>query len=71
MAEIRYVEVFEDGKLIDSEPYEVSDEQLADEQEKQVMEKADVLIDSIENLADAKRFLKRLVARLIKNGGLP
>lgn len=35
------------------------------------MAKADQLIDAITNLAGAKIFLKRLVARLIKTGALP
>ena len=31
MPETRYVETYQDGVLIDKEPYEVSDEQLQDE----------------------------------------
>ena len=50
---------------------EVSDEELAEETERNVMEKAEDLIDGIGNLSQAKDFLKRLVRRLIKNGALP
>jgi len=60
-----------EGKELESTPYEVSDEEIEEEQEQRVMEKAEDLIDSISNLKDAKVFLKRLVRRLIKNGALP
>lgn len=46
-------------------------EQLAEKIESEAMAKADTLIDAISNLADAKVFLKRLCARLIKKGILP
>lgn len=49
----------------------VSDPELADEAEAKALAKAGQLIDAITNLAEAKVFLKRLVARLIKNGTLP
>ena len=49
----------------------LSDEQLADEAERDAMAKADQLIDAITNLAQAKIFLKRLCARLIRNNVLP
>lgn len=76
MPETRYHTIKEyntEGNLINTEeiPYEVSDEELADEAEQKAMEKAENLIDSISNLADAKVFLKRLVRRLFKNGALP
>jgi len=71
MPEIRYSEQYQDGKLVDKIPYEVSDEQLAEEKEQEVFAKADALIDSIASLADAKAFIKRLVNRLIKKGVLP
>ena len=49
----------------------ISDAQLADETEEKALAKAGQLIDAITNLADAKVFLKRLCARLIKKGVLP
>ena len=49
----------------------LSDEQLAEEAEQKALAKADQLIDAITNLAEAKMFLKRLCARLIKKGLLP
>lgn len=68
MPETRYdrTETWEDGVRINVEemPHEVSDEELA-------MEKAEDMIDSISNLADARVFLKKLVKRLMKNGALP
>lgn len=72
MPEIRYVES-KNAKTgeVTYIPYEVSDEQLADEQEALALAKADELIDAVTTLAQAKVFLKRLVARLIKKGLLP
>ena len=49
----------------------LSDEQLAEEAEQKALAKADQLIDAITNLAQAKVFLKRLCARLIRNNALP
>ena len=49
----------------------LSDEQLADEAERDAMAKADQLIDAINNLAGAKVFLKRLCKRLLSKGLLP
>lgn len=71
MPETRYVELFKDGKLIKTEPFILSNEQLADEVEANALAKVGTLIDAIGNLADAKVFLKRLCARLIKKGLLP
>lgn len=61
------------GGLVSVEeiPYEVSDDELAEEAEQKTMGKAEELIDSIGNMNQAKLFLKRLVRRLIKNGVLP
>jgi len=59
------------NNLVEEITAEISDEQLAEEAEQKAMEKAEDLIDSITNLADAKVFLKRLVRRLIKNSSLP
>ena len=71
MPETRYSEQYQDGKLVARIPYEVSDEQLAEEKEQDTFAKADSLIDGITSLADAKVFLKRLTNRLIKRGALP
>jgi len=46
----------------------ISNAQLADEAERDALAKAGQLIDAITNLAQAKLFLKRLCARLVKNG---
>lgn len=72
MPETRYVNEYDSqGKLVNRIPYKVSDEQLADEAEAEALAKADTLIDSIDTLAKAKVFLKRLCARLITKGVLP
>ena len=67
----KYIREYTDGVLTAEIPYEVSDEQLADEAEQKTLAKVDQLIDAITNLAEAKVFLKRLCARLIKKGLLP
>ena len=69
--EARYIQEYQNGILVNRIPYEVSDAELAEEAEEKAMAKADTLIDAISNLADAKVFLKRLCARLIKKGLLP
>ena len=71
MSETRYIKEYTNGVLTAELPYEVSDEELAEEAERKAMERAEELIDAIGNLTDAKVFLKRLVRRLIKNGALP
>ena len=72
MPETRYIEEYDNqGNIINKIPYEVSDEQLADEAEERELAKAGQLIDQITNLAQAKRFLKRLCSRLLKKGYLP
>lgn len=71
MPETRYAEIFKDGVLIGTEPYVVSDEQLVEEADIALFEKVNTMIDDINNLAQAKVFLKKLVARLIKRGALP
>lgn len=72
MPETRCVKVYEDGELIAEEDcVEVSDEELAEEQERKLMEKAEEMIDAITNLAEAKLFLKKLCKRLFKSGALP
>ena len=72
MPETRYIEEYDNqGNMINKIPYEVSDEQLADEAEERELAKAGQLIDQITNLAQAKAFLKRLYSRLLKKGYLP
>jgi len=81
MPEIRIVEtVYGVGGYDPSKPSnniikvvtaEISDEQLADEAERDALARADELIDAINNLAGAKLFLKRLCKRLVKNNVLP
>lgn len=72
MPKQRPMNVYANGELVGIDGYiEVSDEQLADEAETRALEKADDLIDAITNLAQARTFLKRLTARLIKKGVLP
>jgi len=71
MPETRYIEEYKGGVLVNKVPYVVSDEELAEEAEVDKLSKVDALIDAITNLADAKAFLKRLCARLIKKGLLP
>ena len=72
MSETRYV-ISEDGQgnIVKQIPYEVSDAELADEAEAKALAKVGQLIDAIGNLSDAKVFLKKLCARLIKKGYLP
>ncbi len=71
MPETRYIHEYTDGVLTAEIPYEVSDERIADEVEAAAMAKADTLIDSIDTLAKARIFLKRLCKRLISKGVLP
>ena len=72
MPETRGVKVYKDGVYMGEEDcVEVSDEELAEEKEQRVMEKAEDMIDSISSMKDAKVFLKRLVRRLLKSGVLP
>ena len=72
MPETRYIEEYDNqGNMINKIPYEVSDEQLADEAEERELAKAGQLIDQITNLAQAKAFLKRLCSMLLKKGYLP
>jgi len=72
MPETRFIEEYDGrGNMINKIPYEVSDEQLADEAEERELAKAGQLIDQITNLAQAKAFLKRLYSRLLKKGYLP
>lgn len=60
-----------DNNVVERVTAEISDEQLADEAEAKALAKVDELVDGISNLVEAKVFLKRLCARLIKKGLLP
>ena len=71
MPETRYIRTFEDGVLISEEPYEVSDEQILEEQERKAMKTAGNMIDAISTLKEAKTFLKKLCKRLFANRALP
>ena len=71
MPETRYIEEYKDGKLINKIPYTVSDEEIAEEQEKDAMDRAEDMINAISTLADSKVFLKKLCKRLFKSGALP
>lgn len=42
MSEIRYIETYEKGELLSREPYEVSDEQLGEENEERFWRELDV-----------------------------
>jgi len=71
MSETRYTEVYKGGKLVDTEPYEVSDEQLADEAEAKDI---DQIAKALEQSWDNKKttaVLKKLIKRLGKKGILP
>ncbi len=70
MSETRFINEYKDGILVKQIPYIVTDEQLTEEAEVKALTKVDTLIDSITSLAEAKVFLKRLCARLIKKGYL-
>ena len=66
--DIKELTIHPDGKV----EMEVSDTIATSlDTETQALAKVDELIDGISNLAGAKVFLKRLVARLIKKGLLP
>lgn len=71
MTKTRYIEEYKDGKLVNRFPVEISDEELAEEQERDAMNKAEQMIDGITNLAQARVFLKKLCKRLFKSGALP
>ena len=71
MSETRYTEVYKDGKLIKQEPYQVSDEELAEEAEVSEIEQ---IKDTLEQDWDSKKtiaVLKKLIRRLVNKGILP
>lgn len=72
MSKIRYIDEYDNkGNIINRIPYEVPDEQLAEEAEVASLVKVNELIDGIKDVASAKVFLKRLCFRLTAKGYLP
>ena len=63
MFETRYVEVYKNGVLDHKEPYQVSDEQLAQEGAEQVVGELSAKADDQMTMPEMARFLKAL-ARL-------
>lgn len=60
MPEIRYAQIFKDGQLIDSQPYEVSDEELALENAEQVIKRLSAKADNEMTTLEMAQFLKAL-----------
>ncbi|MEE8420171.1 MAG: hypothetical protein V3R92_01785 [Dehalococcoidales bacterium] len=60
MPEIRYAQIFKDGQLIDSQPYEVSDEELALENAEQVISQLSAKGDDEMTTLEMAQFLKAL-----------
>ncbi len=60
MPEIRYAQIFKDGELIDSQPYEVSDEELALENAEQVISQLSAKEDNEMTTPEMAQFLKAL-----------
>lgn len=60
MPEIRYVETYKDGKLVDKEPYEVSDEQLERESAEKDLSELFFLADDQITVPKIGKFLKAL-----------
>lgn len=71
MPEIRYHEVYQDSVLIERIPYEVPDEKLADEAEAREVEKIQAILEQNWTSAQAIKYLKLLIKRLLKKGILP
>lgn len=62
MPEIRYVEVFKDGKLVEKEPYKVSDEEL--EREAQEIRIKELIAKSSRTSAENSQLINLLAGRL-------
>lgn len=60
MPVIRYAQIFKDGQLIDSQPYEVSDEELARENADQVIKRLSAKADNEMTTPEMAQFLKAL-----------
>ena len=71
MPETRYTEIYKNGKLVDKEPYQVSDEQLADEAEAREIQQIKDTLEQTWTTAQAAAILKKLIRRLLKKGILP
>lgn len=71
MPEIRYKNRYKCGQLIEEIPYEVSDEQLAEEAEEREVAKVEALLEQGWDNKMAIKVLKIVVKRLLKKGILP
>jgi len=75
MPEIRYIRVYKQGtyppELLEEEPYEVSDEELAEEQEVEQVKQIEAILDKDWTAAQSQEILKKLIKRLLKKGVLP
>lgn len=60
MSEIRYAQIYQDGKLKHEEPYEVSDEELALENAEQVIKRLSAKADNEMTTLEMAQFLKAL-----------
>ena len=60
MPVIRYAQIFKDGQLIDSQPYEVSDEELALENAEQAIKRLSAKADNEMTTLEMAQFLKAL-----------
>jgi hypothetical protein len=60
MPEIRYVRVYENGKLVNEEPYEVSDEELEREGAEKTVAELSTLNDSDFTVRQVAKFVKAL-----------
>ena len=60
MPETRFMEVYKNGKLLEKEPYQVSDEQLDREEAEQVIGELSAKADSEVTTLEVARFLKAL-----------
>lgn len=71
MPETRFIEHYKNSLLVSKEPYEVSDEQLADEKEAQEIEKLKDMLSQIWTASQTQDILKKLLVRLYKKGIIP
>jgi len=60
MPETRYVETYQDGKLVGREPYEVSDDELERESAEQVIRELSARADNEVTMLEIARFVKAL-----------
>ena len=72
MPETRYIEHYDQqGKLIKKEPYTVTDEELALEQEARELEQLAATLDDSWTAAQTQAAVKKLIRRLASKGILP